>query len=119
LQIRPKLIVPFKKLFKTAAQECSRHQAPAGAKSPAPPPKRGADPMGRYEMAGAEMAPLAGTKPNTETFFELGILYATGREVAPDLIAAHKWFNLAAIGGNPEAALHRQQIAAEMSVREI
>jgi uncharacterized protein len=75
--------------------------------------------MGRYEMAGAELAPLAGTKPNAETFFELGILYATGREVAADLVAAHKWFNLAAINGNPEAVVHRQQIAGEMSTKEI
>ena len=75
--------------------------------------------MGRYEMAGAELAPLAETKPNTETFFELGILYATGREVAVDLVAAHKWFNLAAIAGSDEAAMHRQQIAVEMSAKEI
>jgi TPR repeat protein len=75
--------------------------------------------MGRYEMAGAELAPLAETKPNAEAFFELGIFYATGREMAADLVAAHKWFNLAAINGNPEAALHRQQIAGEMSAREI
>jgi hypothetical protein len=75
--------------------------------------------MGRYEMGGAELAPLAETKPNAETFFELGILYATGRDVVADLVAAHKWFNLAAIAGISEAALHRQQIAAEMSAREV
>jgi len=75
--------------------------------------------MGRYEMAGAELAPLAETKPNAETFFELGILYATGREVAVDLVAAHKWFNLAAIAGSDEAAMHRQRIAVEMSAKEI
>jgi len=75
--------------------------------------------MGRYEMAGAELAPLAETKPNAETFFELGILYATGREVAVDLVAAHKWFNLAAIAGSDEAAMHRHQIAVEMSAKEI
>jgi len=75
--------------------------------------------MGRYEMATAELAPLAESKPGAESFFELGILYATGREVAPDLVAAHKWFNLAAIRGNREAALHRQQIAGEMSAAEI
>lgn len=75
--------------------------------------------MGRYEMGGAELAPLAETKPNAETFFELGILYATGREVTPDLVAAHKWFNLAAINGNEEAAVHRQQLAAEMTAKQI
>ena len=75
--------------------------------------------MGRYEIASAELAPLGGTAPNAETFFELGILYATGREVAPDLVAAHKWFNLAAIKGNHEAAMHRHEIAGEMSAKEI
>jgi TPR repeat protein len=75
--------------------------------------------MGRYEMAGGDFAPLAESRTNAETFFELGMLYATGRDVAPDLVAAHKWFNLAAISGNDEAALHRQQIAAEMSAKEI
>ena len=75
--------------------------------------------MGRYEISSAELAPLAESKQVDESFFELGILYATGREVAADLVAAHKWFNLAAIRGNREAALHRQQIAGEMSAREI
>ena len=75
--------------------------------------------MGRYEMAGAELAPLAETKPNAETFFELGILYATGREVAPDLVAAHKWFNLAALKGRVDAIPMRREIAELMSDIEI
>lgn len=75
--------------------------------------------MAHFEMVGAEMAPLAGSAPPAEGFFELGILYATGREVALDLVAAHKWFNLAAIKGNPEAAYHRQEIAREMTASAI
>lgn len=75
--------------------------------------------MARFEMSGAEMAPLAGSKPNAESFFELGILYATGVEVDTDLVAAHKWFNLAAVNGNSEAACHRQEIAREMSAADI
>ena len=75
--------------------------------------------MGRYEIAGADLAPLAETKPNAEAFFELGIFYATGREVAPDLVAAHKWFNLAAVSGNHDAAFHRHQIARELSSKQI
>ena len=75
--------------------------------------------MARFEMAGAEMASMMERQPNAESMFELGIVFATGREVETDLIAAHKWFNLAAARGYREAAIHRQQIAAEMSDAEI
>ena len=75
--------------------------------------------VARFEMAGAEMAAMAERQPNGESLFELGILYATGREVVADLVAAHKWFNLAAMRGYAEAAYHRQQIANEMSARDI
>ncbi len=71
--------------------------------------------MARFEMAGAEMASMAELQPSGENLFELGIIYSTGREVAADLVAAHKWFNLAAMRGNAEAALHRQELAREMS----
>ena len=47
------------------------------------------------------------------------VLYATGRDVEQDLVAAHKWFNLAAVSGYREAAFHRQQIAGEMSAKDI
>jgi uncharacterized protein len=75
--------------------------------------------MARLEMGGAEMALMAERQPNAESMFELGILYATGREVATDLVEAHKWFNLAATRGNRDAAAHRQEIALEMSDRDI
>lgn len=75
--------------------------------------------MARWDMSGAEMASMAERQPNAENLFELGILFATGREVEPDLIAAHKWFNLAAMRGNPEAAHHRQEIALEMSTTQV
>ena len=35
--------------------------------------------------------------------FDLGMMYATGRSVAIDLVAAHKWFNLAAAKGKQAA----------------
>jgi TPR repeat protein len=75
--------------------------------------------MARFEMAGAEMASMAEKKPNPEDLFELGLIYATGDEIAPDLVAAHKWFTLAAIRGIPEAAYHRQQLAGEMAAAEV
>jgi uncharacterized protein len=75
--------------------------------------------MARMEMEGATMAPRAAVRPDAEQLFDLGVHYATGRDVEQDLVAAHKWFNLAAISGYDEAAFHRQQIAAEMSPKDI
>jgi TPR repeat protein len=49
--------------------------------------------------------------------FQVGMRYVNGDAV--DLIAAHKWFNLAAMRGNPEAARLRREIAGEMSPEEI
>ena len=53
-----------------------------------------------------------GEAPATaDMLFELGMMYASGRSVPPDLVNAHKWFNLAAMKGNPEAARLRREVA--------
>ena len=71
----------------------------------------------RYEIAeGASLAPVNATG---EVFFELGMMYASGRSVPADLVSAHKWFNLAALRGNCEATRLRREIAEEMSAAEI
>lgn len=75
--------------------------------------------MARLEIGGAEMASMGQTAVNAESFFELGLSFATGRDVSTDLVAAHKWFNLAAMKGNHEAARYRQEIAAEMSGAQV
>jgi TPR repeat protein len=50
-----------------------------------------------------------GEAPATaDTMFELGMMYASGREVPVDLITAHKWFNIAAMKGHIEA-VHRRR----------
>ena len=54
-----------------------------------------------------------------DALFELGMLYATGRDVAADLVVAHKWFNLAAARGNSSALAHRVELAREMSADQI
>jgi hypothetical protein len=51
--------------------------------------------------------------------FQLGMMYSTGGSVPADMIAAHKWFNIAAMAGNAEAARLRREIAEEMSEAEI
>lgn len=53
-------------------------------------------------------------------YFDLGVAYSTGSHGgACDLIEAHKWFNLAAVGGYEEAQACRAEIAAEMTAREV
>ena len=54
-----------------------------------------------------------------DALFELGMLYATGRDVVADLVAAHKWFNLAALRGRSDAMVLRREIAEQMSESEI
>jgi len=53
-----------------------------------------------------------------QTFFDLGMMCATGTS-APDLVSAHKWFNLAAMHGSKQASALRGEIAAELSESEI
>lgn len=75
--------------------------------------------MARFEMAGVEMASMGERLPGPDNFFELGMIYSVGREVVADLIAAHKWFNLAAVSGNREAARYRAEVAREMSAEAV
>ena len=54
-----------------------------------------------------------------DALYNLGLAYSTGQGVGVDYIAAHKWFNLAAIRGVDEAKSWRAQISAEMNTRQI
>ncbi|MBA5778033.1 hypothetical protein H2509_12950 [Stappia sp. F7233] len=75
--------------------------------------------MARYEIGSAELA-IMGEKPaGAEILLQLGLDSACGRNGVADLVAAHKWFNLAAMKGNREAARHRQEISREMNREEI
>jgi hypothetical protein len=57
---------------------------------------------------------------NADAFYDLGIAYSTGSGgVDVDLIAAHKWFNLAALNGSEAATMCRADISDEMTAREI
>lgn len=51
--------------------------------------------------------------------FECGMICASGRDGAVDMITAHKWFNIAASRGHGEAAGQRREIAAQMTDSEI
>ena len=60
--------------------------------------------MARLEMPELTPAGLGEGPVTADTMFELGMMYASGREVPIDLITAHKWFNIAAMKGHAEAA---------------
>ncbi|MFC0243331.1 hypothetical protein [Rhodopseudomonas telluris] len=56
---------------------------------------------------------------NPDVLFDLGLLFASGRGAPVDLVAAHKWFNLAALKGRADAIELRREIAAQMSAEDI
>lgn len=56
---------------------------------------------------------------DADALFVLGTRYSNGRDVEHDLIAAHKWFNLAAMMGHEEARLSRAELAREMTSAQI
>jgi uncharacterized protein len=57
--------------------------------------------------------------PDAERFFKLGMICSTGQSMPLDMVSAHKWFNIAAMLGMKDAVRLRNEIAAEMSDREI
>jgi TPR repeat protein len=75
--------------------------------------------MARFEILDANAAPLGEGTAVGNMLFELGMMYAVGRDFEVDLVSAHKWFNLAAAKGNAEAVRLRQEIAAQMTAAEI
>lgn len=75
--------------------------------------------MARLELLEVAAAPIAGGSTTAEILFELGLMYCNGREVEQDYVAAHKWFNLAALRGSREARDYRIEIAREMSAADV
>ena len=59
--------------------------------------------MARFEMMEGG-AGGTGAAAQADVLFELGMMYATGRDCDVDVVAAHKWFNIAAIKGSERAA---------------
>ena len=74
--------------------------------------------MARFEMLEAGVGAM-GANAQADILFELGMMYATGRDCDTDVVAAHKWFNIAAIKGSARAAELRAELSATMSKAEI
>ncbi len=64
----------------------------------------------------AERAPYAAS---ADELFQLGIMYSLGMDGAPDLVAAQKWLNLAAMKGSVAARICRRELAVEMTPEQI
>lgn len=56
---------------------------------------------------------------DANALFILGMRYSSGRGVEQDLVAAHKWFNLAAMIGHEGALAARAELATEMRAAQI
>jgi TPR repeat protein len=54
-----------------------------------------------------------------DALYNLGLAYSTGQGVGVDMIAAHKWFNLAAVRGVEAAKSWRNQVASELNAKQI
>ncbi|GIU66849.1 sel1 repeat family protein [Candidatus Phycosocius spiralis] len=61
----------------------------------------------------------AGTMDPNANLFALGLSYATGVGADLDYVEAHKWFNIAAMRGDDEAKLRRQELTAMMTQSQI
>ena len=55
----------------------------------------------------------------SDILFERGLYWASGRSGVVNLVAAHKWFNLAALKGRVDAIQQRREVAEMMSEVEI
>jgi hypothetical protein len=54
-----------------------------------------------------------------DVLFERGLYWSSGRSGVVNLVAAHKWFNLAALKGRSDAIAMRREVAEMMSEAEI
>lgn len=74
--------------------------------------------MARFEMFDADFGTM-GSTAQADILFELGMMYATGRDCDIDVVSAHKWFNIAAIKGSVRAAELRSELSGTMTKAQI
>ena len=74
--------------------------------------------MARFDIQNASDATMGGEN-RADVFCEMGLMYATGRGCDVDLIAAHKWLNIAAIKGSDRAAELRADLSHAMSKAQL
>ncbi len=75
--------------------------------------------MARMEMSAIPASLALPPEASAEACCELGLLHASGRAGAVDLVKAQTWFNIAFASGSARAAAHRRELALEMSRDEV
>jgi len=81
--------------------------------------KTGGDTMARFDRDGLAAAGTGPVQASGEAYYELGMMYASGRSVLADFVVAHKWLNVAVARGFGPAIARRAEVAQEMSAAEI
>lgn len=72
-----------------------------------------------HQQIDLDTATPIGVTALSDVLFERGLYWASGRSGLVDLVAAHKWFNLAALKGRRDAIALRQEVAEMMSEADI
>lgn len=75
-----------------------------------------------YSDLAIDIAPETGLNSETATgeeLYRVGLAYSEGVDCDQDLIAAHKWFNLAVLKGFDDAKVCRQEMADMLCKDEI
>lgn len=72
--------------------------------------------MARFEI---QEVGIGAAGAQVDILLELGMMYATGKDCELDVVAAHKWFNIAAIKGSERAAELRADLADSMTKLEL
>ena len=71
-----------------------------------------------YAVALQQLEPLA-EQGDRRAQRLLGTMYAEGRGVVQDFVQAHRWYNLAAAAGDPDAPALRDAVARQMTSEQI
>ncbi len=71
------------------------------------------------EVTGEDLLQQARDERCANAMYRLGMMFSTGQGVDYDIVAAHKWFNLAATMGSEEAKRWRKELAGEMSSSQV
>lgn len=74
--------------------------------------------MARFEIAEMNSSMNTG-EVRADILCDMGLMYATGRDCEIDMIAAHKWLNIAAIKGSERAAALRSELCGSMTKSEL
>ncbi len=75
-----------------------------------------------YSDMATDVAPEFGLAADTATgeeLYRVGLAYSEGVDCEQDLVAAHKWFNLAVMKGSEDAKLCRGEIADMLDKEDI